>query len=119
MSLFSKAKICFIDEADYLSKNSQAALRYVIERTSRNCRFLFTVNEITKVIPGIQSRMLAIRFDISIADRPKVQQRLLARYQKVLSEAGIRYDEARLREIVGIYFPDLRSIANRLEYEFA
>jgi len=46
-----------------------------------------------------------------------VQKRLIARYERALAEAGIAYDEDRLREIVGIYHPHLCSIANRLEYE--
>jgi hypothetical protein len=41
------------------------------------------------------------------------------RYEKQLSELGIRFDRERLNEILGIYYPDLRSIANHIEFEFA
>jgi DNA polymerase III delta prime subunit len=58
VTLFNNPKICFIDEADYLSKNAQAALRHVIERSSSNCRYLFAVNDISKLIPAIQSRLI-------------------------------------------------------------
>jgi hypothetical protein len=50
---------------------------------------------------------------------PEVQARLIERYESKLTEVGIKYDERRLKEIVGIYYPDLRSIANQVEYDFA
>ena len=118
VSLYKRPKICFIDEADYLSKNAQAALRQVIERTSRNCRYLFAVNDISKLMPAIQSRLMAICFDIAPADRAEVQANLTDRYERKLSEWGISFDKERLNEIVGIFYPDLRSIANHIEFEF-
>jgi len=116
VSLYQKPKICFIDEADYLSKNAQAALRHLIERSSNNCRYLFAVNDISKLIPGIQSRLMSICFDIAPADRAEVQASMMDRYERKLSELGIRYDKERLNEIVGIFYPDLRTIANHIEF---
>ena len=43
---------------------------------------------------------------------------MIKRYQEKLPTLGIEYEEKRLKEIVGIYFPDLRAIANEFEYEF-
>ena len=60
-----------------------------------------------------------INFDIAPADRLEVLQRLNALYERKLSEGKIAYDENRLREIVGVYYPDLRAIANHIEYELA
>jgi DNA polymerase III delta prime subunit len=39
-------KICFIDEAEFVSKQAQAALRKVIEEYSDNCRYLLAVNDV-------------------------------------------------------------------------
>jgi replication-associated recombination protein RarA len=119
VSLYRKPKICFIDEADYLSKGAQAAFRHLIERSSNNCRFLFALNDISRVVPAIRSRLMPICFDIAPADRAEVQANLTARYERKLSELGIKFDEERLNEIIGIFYPDLRSIANHLEFEFA
>jgi len=65
MSLYSHHKICFIDEADYLSKSAQASLRGVIEDTSRNCRYIFTANDMSKIHPALCSRLLPICFDMT------------------------------------------------------
>jgi hypothetical protein len=52
-------------------------------------------------------------------DQATVIERLVARYEIKLPELGISYDPKRLRDLIGIYFPDLRSIANQVEFEFA
>lgn len=118
-SLFVGINIIFIDEADYVSKNAQGALRKVIEDYSDNCRFLLAVNDISKVIPALRSRLMEVCFDIAPADRHEVKARLLERYERSLSELGAAFDQKRLIELIAIYYPDLRSIANHVEYEFA
>lgn len=117
-SLILGPTICLIDEADFLSANAQASLRYIIENSSSRWRFLFTANEIRGFSDAIRSRMKAVCFDIAPSDRGEVMKRLIQRYEETLERLGIKYDEKRLREIVGIYFPDLRAIANGFEYEF-
>jgi DNA polymerase III delta prime subunit len=119
MSFKRRIKICFIDEADYLSANAQGALRKTIEEYHENCRFIFAVNDIEKIVPAIQSRLMPICFDIAPAARRDVHRRLLARYEAELSERGIRYDPQRLHEIVSKWFPDLRAIATQLEFALA
>ena len=39
-------------------------------------------------------------------------------YERRLPEFGITFERQRLREIVATYFPDLRTVANKLEAEF-
>src|SRR5262249_50220621 len=107
-------KVCFIDEADFLSKNAQAALRYVVENAYR-CWFIFTANDVGKFSSAIRSRLMTINFEIPPWDRDAVILRLRARYRQKLSELEIKFDSQRLDEIVGIFFPDFREIANRLQ----
>jgi DNA polymerase III delta prime subunit len=117
-SVFGGRKLCFIDEADYLSRNAQASLRHIIENAWSNCGFLFTANDVGKLIPAIQSRLTLVCFHVTPAEREQVLQRLRARYRAKLGELGIAYDEVRLDELIGIYWPDLRKIAQQVEYEF-
>jgi replication-associated recombination protein RarA len=115
----TKYKICFIDEADYLPNKLQDGLRELIDRTPAHCRFLFTVNDLAKIDDALRSRMIQICFDIGPAERPTVIEQLKALYEAKLHELGIEFDSRRLRDLVGIYYPDLRAIANKIEYEFA
>ena len=49
-------QFCFIDEADFLSPNAQVSLRYIIEKSSKRWRFLFTANNIRKFGEAIRSK---------------------------------------------------------------
>jgi len=111
-------KICFIDEADYLSSNAQASLRGVIERFASSCRFIMTANDIGKLMPAIRSRLLPISFYINVADRPAIVARMQVRLAERLRELEIPFDAARLNQIVATYFPDLRQVISQLDYEF-
>jgi replication factor C subunit 3/5 len=118
LSFTGGLKLCFIDEADFLSQNAQASLRGVIERYASNCRFIMAVNDLKKIMPAIQSRMLCICFKISRADRPAIQERIENRLAERLGELGVTFDRERLNAIVVNFFPDFRQIVNRLEFEF-
>ena len=111
-------KICFVDEAEYLSKQAQGALRKVIEDTSSTCRFIFAVNDMPKIIPALRSRLIGVCFDLVSSDWVEVKDKLISRYTVALSKARIKFDRRRLAELIGIYYPDLRSIANQVQYEF-
>jgi replication-associated recombination protein RarA len=116
MSLFSAMKVCFIDECEYLSMNAQASLRGLIEECD-HVRFLLTANDIKKMHPALKSRCLPICFDVGPIEAPEVIARLMPRYQEKLRQLGCEIDAQRLHEILCTSFPDLRAVANRLEFE--
>jgi len=93
-------------------------LRYTIEKFSGSTRFILTANDFKKITPALRSRCAPVCFDVAPKDRAMVVEKMVARYEQRLTEFCYEYDPTRLREIVGIYFPDLRSIANQLELSF-
>jgi len=57
-----KYKIIFFDETDYLTPNSQACLRRMIEVYGGKCRFIFSCNFPNKIIEPIKDRCVVFRF---------------------------------------------------------
>ena len=75
-TLFSTGcKLVILDEADAMTAPAQAALRRVIEQYTRNCRFCFICNYLSKIIPALQSRCTRFRF--SPLPKAAVQARLV------------------------------------------
>lgn len=54
--------LIFLDEADMLTPEAQAALRRPMEKYSNTCRFILSVNNSNKVISPIQNRCQVFRF---------------------------------------------------------
>ena len=117
MSLYSHHKICFIDEADYLSKSAQASLRGVIEDTSKNCRYIFTANDTSKMHPALLSRLLPICFDMTPMQIEGELKRYKERVIEFMIQSATTVDASRVCRIIEMNFPDYRTIANKLEFE--
>ena len=115
---YAITEMCFVDEAQFISKRDQTVLPDIIDRLSRNCRFLFAATDIKKLIPTLRSRLTEISFEVAPEDREEVQKRLMKRYESVLPVNGFKFDKARIEQIIDAHFPDLRSIANNIEFEF-
>ena len=110
--------ICFVDEAHFISKRDQTVLPDIIDRWSHRCRFFFAATDIKKLIPALRSRLTEISFEVAPKDREEVQKRLMKRYENMLPANGFTFDKVRLEQIIDANFPDLRSIANNIEFEF-
>lgn len=117
-SLTSRPKICFIDECDYLSKNTQGSLRGVIENSSSNCRFIMTCNELHKIQKPLQSRFLCISFDMSQIEIQSEFTKYKVRVIQYLKSRIDDLDESRVLRIIESNYPDYRTINHMLEFEF-
>lgn len=117
MSMYQHHKICFIDEADYLSKSSQASLRGVIEETSKNCRYIFTANDISKMHPALCSRLMPLCFDMTPTQIELELEKYKIRIITLLKIHSPDVDEQRISRLIDMNYPDYRTIANKIEFE--
>ena len=63
-SLFGTGiKFVILDEVDYMTKNAQQALRYLLQNYSSNVRFCLICNYISKIDEGLQNEFIRLRFN--------------------------------------------------------
>jgi len=102
-------KIIFLDEADALTSDAQAALRRTMERYSRNCRFVLSCNYSSKIIEPIQSRCAIFRF------RPLRSEDIRLCLQTIAEHEEVNIDDIALDAIVHVGQGDMRKSINSLQ----
>jgi len=109
-------KVVIVDEADYMNADSvQPALRNFIETFHSNCRFIFTCNYKSKILPALHSRCTVIDFAIKNGQKVKTAQALLKRLGKILEQEEVKYDNKVLAELIQKHYPDFRRTINELQ----
>jgi len=89
-------KFVILDEVDYMTKNAQQALRYLLQNYSSNVRFCLICNYISKIDEGLQNEFIRLRFNqlpkdeiikfltnISVAENLNMSQKTLTCIQKI------------------------------------
>jgi DNA polymerase III delta prime subunit len=59
----SGLKFVILDEVDYMTKNAQQALRYLIQDYASNVRFCLICNYISRIDEGLQNEFIRLRFN--------------------------------------------------------
>ena len=108
-------KYVIIDEADYLTPNTQAGMRSFSEEFSKNCGFIFTCNFKDRIISPLQSRFSLVDFAINKTEKPKIAMQFFKRVLKILDEQSIEYEQKVVAKVIEKHFPDFRRILNELQ----
>jgi DNA polymerase III delta prime subunit len=108
-------KVVILDEADYLTPDTQAALRAFIEEFSNNCRFILTCNFKNRIIAPLHSRCAVVEFRIESKDKPKIAAAFYRRVVDVLGFENVTYDNKVVAKVVETFFPDFRRVLNELQ----
>ena len=108
-------KYVIIDEADYLTANTQAGLRSFTEEFSKNCGFIFTCNFKNKIIAPLHSRFSYVDFAIEKTEKPKLAMHFFKRIIGILDKEGVDYDQKIVAKIIEKHFPDFRRVLNELQ----
>lgn len=102
-------KIIFLDEADHLTNDAQAALRRTMERYTRTARFIISVNYSSRIIPPIQSRCAVFRF------RPLKPEHVEAYVTRIAKAEKLKVKPDGMEALVYVAQGDLRKATNALQ----
>jgi len=102
-------KILFLDEADALTGDAQAALRRTMERYTQTCRFILSCNFSSKIIDPIQSRCAVVRF------KPIKSEDVGKHLSKIAKLEGLTITKEGLDALLYISQGDMRKAINSLQ----
>jgi replication factor C small subunit len=102
-------KILFLDEADALTTDAQAALRRTMESYAQTCRFILSCNYSSKIIDPIQSRCAIYRF------KPLGEAAVKEEVHRIARKEGLSITKEAMDAIVYIAQGDMRKAINALQ----
>jgi DNA polymerase III delta prime subunit len=117
VSMFNdKKKVVFFDEFDGTTNDVMLCLRGVIEQLHNNVCFIFTCNNLNKIIEPIQSRCVVLKYTpIQKEEKPQMMYDIFKRMTHILEQEKIDYEKKVILELVKNYFPDTRQLMNVLQ----
>ncbi|MGB7788548.1 replication factor C small subunit [Methanoregula sp.] len=102
-------KILFLDEADALTTDAQAALRRTMESYAQTCRFILSCNYSSKIIDPIQSRCAIYRF------KPLGPEAVKEEVCRIAAREGLTITPGAMDAIVYIAQGDMRKAINAVQ----
>lgn len=105
----SGLKFVILDEVDYMTKNAQQALKYILQTSTNNVRFCLICNYITKIDESLKNEFICIR----INNLPKIE---IVRFIKRMAETeNMNITDDTILEIQGLFNSDVRSMINYIQ----
>ena len=102
-------KFVILDEVDYMTKNAQQALRYLIQQYSDNIRFCLICNYISKIDKSLQDEFLKICF----SSLPKKE---ISKFLKnIISNEELHINKNQLLHVQNKFGSDIRSMINYIQ----
>ena len=102
-------KFVILDEVDYMTKNAQQALRYLLQNYTNNVRFCLICNYISKIDEGLQNEFIRLRFN----QLPKDD--IIHFLQKISDADNLNISQKSLSCIQKLYKSDIRSMVNFIQ----
>ena len=102
-------KFVILDEVDYMTKNAQQALRYLLQNYSGGVRFCLICNYISKIDEGLQNEFIRLRFN----QLPKNE--IIQFLTHISVSENLNMTQKSLSCIQKLYKSDIRSMINFMQ----
>jgi replication factor C subunit 3/5 len=109
-NLFERGlKFVILDEVDYMTKNAQQALKYILQTSTNNVRFCLICNYITKIDESLKNEFICIR----INQLPKLE--ILKFIKNMAIQENITIKDDTINKIQHLFKSDIRSMINYIQ----
>jgi replication factor C subunit 3/5 len=109
-TLFNQGmKFVILDEVDYMTKNAQQALRYLLQNYSGSVRFCLICNYISRIDEGLQNEFLRLRFN------QLPEKDIINFLGNISSSENLNLSQKSLFLIQKLYKSDIRSMINFMQ----
>ena len=109
-TLFNKGmKFVILDEVDYMTKNAQQALRYLLQNYSGTVRFCLICNYISRIDEGLQNEFVRLRFN------QLPEKDIIKFLGNISASENLNLTEKSLYLIQKLYKSDIRSMINFMQ----
>lgn len=102
-------KFVILDEVDYMTKNAQQALRYLLQNYTSNVRFCLICNYISRIDEGLQNEFIRLRFN----QLPR--EDIISFLNNISVSEKLNLSEKTLSCIQKLYKSDIRSMINFIQ----
>ena len=102
-------KFVVLDEVDYMTKNAQQALKYLIQSCGKNVKFFLICNYISKIDQSLQHEFICVRFNkLPI-------QNINTLLKTICEKENIQISNRSIDVIQTLYKSDIRSMINFIQ----
>lgn len=109
-SLFNDGmKFVILDEVDYMTKNAQIALRYLLQDYKSNVRFCLICNYISRIDEALQNEFVRLRFN-------QLPENEIIHFLNIINEKEkLNYKPDTIQLIQKLFNSDIRSMINYMQ----
>jgi replication factor C subunit 3/5 len=102
-------KFVILDEVDYMTKNAQQALKYLLQTSTTNVRFCLICNYISKIDEPLKNEFISVRFN-------QLPQKDITQFiETIVKKEEIKISKDDIYTIQTMYKSDIRSMINFLQ----
>ena len=102
-------KFVILDEVDYMTKNAQQALKYLLQTSSKNVRFCLICNYISKIDESLKNEFISVRFN-------QLPIKYIHEFiKKVSVSENLELSDTVISSIQQLYQSDIRSMINFIQ----
>jgi len=102
-------KFVILDEVDYMTKNAQQALKYLLQSSCYNVRFCLICNYISKIDESLKNEFICIRFN----QLPKTD--IYKFIKNITTSENLQLSDKVIDTIQNNYHSDIRSMINFIQ----